>query len=86
MDDLKSNLSAMWKEVSREARTSLGRRLSATTGGSSSTPAKIGRAPPGAHSLVVQEEDSGWDVIERKATPPPMRQPERVRTVRFFSR
>ena len=61
MDNLADTASLLWKEVSREARTSIGRRLS-----SSSKSRPIEKPPPGAHGLVLQEDDDGWDVVERK--------------------
>ena len=61
-DNWKETASTLWREVSREARTSLGRRLSS---GEKKRP--IERPPPGAHSLTVQEDEGGWDVVERKA-------------------
>ena len=50
MDNLADTASLLWKEVSREARTSIGRRLS-----SSSKSRPIEKPPPGAHGLVLQE-------------------------------
>lgn len=64
MDNLSETMSSVWREVSREARTSLGRRRSSAS--ASNRP--IVKPPPGAHGLTTHEDEGGWDVVERTST------------------
>ena len=64
MDNLSETMSSVWREVSREARTSLGRCRSSAS--ASNRP--IVKPPPGAHGLTTHEDEGGWDVVERTST------------------
>ena len=58
--------SSLWREVSREVQTTMGRRRGST----SQQPARFVR-PAGVQGLVVRESEdsSDWDVVERQQPP-----------------
>ena len=66
----KEGLQSLWKEMSREVQTTVGRRRSSVqerlTG-----QRRASSSAPVHHGLVLQEDsDSGWDLVERKAPKP----------------
>ena len=56
---------SLWKDLTREVQTTLGRRRS-----SGAVPTRVLRAPAGVQGLVVEEDKDGdgWDVVERRST------------------
>ena len=58
---------AFWREFQREVQTTFGRRRASSSGAAT----KVVRAPPGVQGLVVEEDEGGWDVVDRKVQEPP---------------
>ena len=66
---------SFFDELWREAKVTVGRRRSSLSGSSSSMatkrPSSLYERPAGAQGLTVTEDDSGWDLVERKPKPKP---------------
>lgn len=64
-DTVEGRLHAAWKAAVREAKTTVGRRARGAVGVPPPVAARTEK-PAGVQGLVLQEDESGWGVVDRK--------------------